>query len=197
MDRGRRHDDNRLGDLSHSGGAWVAHASGSDSRDWPDRIAHLLVAVGSSMIRMGEAEFAAHQKRVRGEIQGVVDMLKEPVEKVSKMLNRKTVIDGIAFDSKKEAQRYCELQFLEKTKRISELQCQVKFVIEVAGQVVCSYHADFVYLDAEGKKVVEDVKPTFANGKAAMAYRKTHPYRMFALKKKLMAAVHGIAVVEV
>lgn len=36
--------------------------------------------------------------------------------------NRKTVIDGITFDSAKEARRYMELKLLERAGEISNLQ---------------------------------------------------------------------------
>ena len=41
--------------------------------------------------------------------------------------NRKAVIDGITFDSKKEAQRYTELKLLEKAGKITGLQLQREF----------------------------------------------------------------------
>ncbi len=41
--------------------------------------------------------------------------------------NRKVVVDGITFDSKKEAQRYTELKLLEKTGKITGLQLQREF----------------------------------------------------------------------
>ena len=44
-----------------------------------------------------------------------------------KYQNHKTVIDGIAFDSKLEANRYAELKVLEKAGIISQLQLQPSF----------------------------------------------------------------------
>ena len=46
---------------------------------------------------------------------------------MAKYNNIKTVIDGIIFDSKKEAKRYSELKLLEKAGLIGSLQLQVKF----------------------------------------------------------------------
>jgi len=77
--------------------------------------------------------------------------------------NVKTVIDGIKFDSKKEAKRYTELQLLAHQNLISDLRLQVPFVL--APSVVIGgrkkpairYIADFVYYD-KGKQVIEDVK---------------------------------------
>ena len=67
--------------------------------------------------------------------------------------NRKTQIENIVFDSKKEAQRYCELKLLEKKGEISQLQRQVPFEL-IPAEVGADkkklrsivYIADFVYL---------------------------------------------------
>ena len=95
--------------------------------------------------------------------------------------NRKITIDGITFDSIKEGKRYRELKLLEKAGKISALRRQVKFELIPAqyeisadrytrgakkglykrGKLLereCAYIADFVYIDADGKKVVEDTK---------------------------------------
>lgn len=108
----------------------------------------------------------------------------------SKYKAKKTEVDGIVFDSKKEAKRYQELILLERAGVISDLQRQVKFILipvqRINGKVVereCSYVADFVYLDEGGKKVVEDTKGV-----------KTKDY---IIKRKLMSWVHGINIKEV
>ena len=41
--------------------------------------------------------------------------------------NKKTVVDGITFDSRKEAKRYQELKLLEKAGEIKDLRRQVKY----------------------------------------------------------------------
>ena len=41
-----------------------------------------------------------------------------------KYRSKRTVIDGITFDSKKEANRYCELKLLEKSGEIKILNCK-------------------------------------------------------------------------
>ena len=109
----------------------------------------------------------------------------------SKYRAQKTVVDGITFDSKKEAERYIQLKYLEKQGAIRGLQRQVKFVL-IPKQVdkrtkktlerELSYYADFVYY-MHGEKIVEDVKGV-----------KTDVYK---LKRKLMLWVHGIQITEV
>jgi hypothetical protein len=78
------------------------------------------------------------------------------------------------------------LRLLESQGAITNLRRQVPFELKVAGKLICRYKADFVY-DEKGKQVVEDVKGQTAGS----------PYRLFTLKKKLMAALHGIDVQEV
>lgn len=106
---------------------------------------------------------------------------------MSKYNNIKTKVDGIMFDSKKEAARYGVLKLLEKKKKIFNLKLQPKFPIAVNGEKICTYIADFSYSDmvpnGAGYDVVEDVKGV-----------KTAIYR---LKKKLVKAVYGIDIQEV
>lgn len=101
---------------------------------------------------------------------------------------RKVTVDGITFDSVKEADRYGELQVLEKAGKISGLERQKRFVLIPAqrgdGKIVeraCTYTADFCYWE-NGEHVVEDCKGV-----------KTEVYR---IKKKLMLFVHGIRIRE-
>lgn len=97
---------------------------------------------------------------------------------------RRTEVDGIKFDSKAEAERYGVLKIFEQAGAISDLKIHPRYPIEVNGERVCIYVADFAYRDVcRGTTVVEDVKGTRTAA--------------FILKKKLMWAVHGIEVREV
>jgi len=102
----------------------------------------------------------------------------------------KTKVDGITFDSRKEAARYLHLKLLQKAGKISDLRCQYPFKIIIDGMHVCTYKADFVYADVTTEKThgmrvitVEDVKGV-----------KTAIYR---LKKKLVKAVYRLDIMEV
>jgi hypothetical protein len=84
---------------------------------------------------------------------------------MSKYHSKKVVVDGITFDSKKEANRYCELKLLERAGKIKDLSLQHQFVLQPPfrknGKSIreITYIADFVYFDLEQmKNVVEDVK---------------------------------------
>lgn len=105
--------------------------------------------------------------------------------------NRKTIVNGHTFDSKKEANRYSELLLLERAGAIHDLRTQVKYVLipsqrsKETGKVVereCSYKADFVYTEG-GETVVEDVK----------GYRT----KEYIIKRKLMLHVYGIRIREI
>lgn len=105
---------------------------------------------------------------------------------MSKYLNKKTEIDGITFASKKEAKRYEELKWLQKAKKIEDLQLQKVFELQKGFEDKKSkekirpitYVCDFFYYDKEkGWYVVEDVKGV-----------KTEVYR---LKKKMFLNKYG------
>ena len=103
--------------------------------------------------------------------------------------NKKVVVDGETFDSKKEAARYKELKLLQKAGLIKDLQRQVKFNLIPTqrgsdGKIAeysCNYYADFVYIK-DGEMVVEDCKGF-----------KTAEYN---IKRKLMRYLKGIEVLE-
>lgn len=80
-----------------------------------------------------------------------------------KYLSKKTTIDGITFDSKKEGLHYVELKKLEKQGKISNLELQPSFLLQEGfkrdGKKYrpITYIADFRYIE-NGKVIVEDVK---------------------------------------
>ena len=108
--------------------------------------------------------------------------------KGNKFHNVRTEIDGITFDSKREAKRYMVLTMLELAGEIRNLKLQPEYVLEVNGVKICKYVADFAYQerrrDGSWLSVVEDVKSPAT---------RTAVYRV---KKKLMLAIHEIEVRE-
>lgn len=104
--------------------------------------------------------------------------------KGSKYGNARVEHDGHKFASRKERDRYVELKLMQRQGLISDLVLQPRFPLTVAGFKVCTYVADFQYLDVWADvTVVEDVK----------GY-KTDVYR---LKAKLFHAIKGFPVREV
>jgi hypothetical protein len=94
------------------------------------------------------------------------------------------VIDGVRFDSRKEAARWGELVLLQRAGRIGCLRRQVRIPIRVNGVTVCRYVADAVYLE-DGRRVVEDTKSEI-----------TRRLPVYRLKRKLLAALYGIEIRE-
>ena len=82
---------------------------------------------------------------------------------MNKYYNKKTTINGIQFDSKKEASRYYELWLLEKSGYIDNLKLQPKFLLQPSfkknGKTYrkIEYIADFMYFQ-DGKIIIEDTK---------------------------------------
>lgn len=77
----------------------------------------------------------------------------------NKYKNKKVEIDGLKFDSKKEANRWNELLVMQKNEEISDLQRQVRIELipKQKDERACYYIADFVYIQND-KKIVEDTK---------------------------------------
>lgn len=101
---------------------------------------------------------------------------------------KKTIVDGITFDSAAEARRYAQLKLLEKCRAISDLTRQVPFefrfddgrTINTPSGRVMKYVADFAYTDKRGVRHIEDVKGVMTE--------------LSALKIKLTEALYGIRV---
>ena len=104
--------------------------------------------------------------------------------------NKKTEVDGIVFDSRKEAMRWHELRLMERAGLISDLKRQVVFCLipnlkDDSGKIIeraVKYVADFCYIQ-NGMAVVEDVKGIRT--------------REYVLKRKMMLYFHGIRVKEI
>lgn len=115
--------------------------------------------------------------------------------------NRKIEVNGITFDSVKEANRYRELLLLERAGTIQNLELQKKFVLIPAqreftneidkkgnfkkGKLLereCAYIADFCYIE-NNRYVVEDTK----------GFRT----KDYIIKRKLMLKEYGIRITEI
>ena len=96
----------------------------------------------------------------------------------------KTEVDGIMFDSKREASRYQELRILEQAGEIANLRLQVPYILFPKNEHgrALKYIADFVYNDDTGALVVEDAKG--------------HSTDVYKIKRRLMAELKGIEIKE-
>ena len=118
----------------------------------------------SRMLRMTEAQLARR--------------------KPSKYRNVKKTVDGIAFDSTKEARIYQDLKIREHAGEIADLKLQPKIVCQANGVHICDYKADFLYFDRK----LDEYVWLDAKGFRTPVYR---------LKRKIVLALTGIAITEV
>ena len=91
------------------------------------------------------------------------------------------VVAGIRFASKREAACYQQLKHLQNIGDITDLQLQVPFTMKVNGKVICRFIADFTFR---------------CNGRYRVADAKGFRTPVYKIKKKLMAACHGIEIEE-
>ena len=119
----------------------------------------------------------------------------------SKYHAHKVTVDGITFDSKKEARRWSELKLMASAGIITDLRRQVTFTLippqdirdrktgkHLRTERAIKYRADFMYTDcSDVRTIVEDVK----------GYKGGQAYTIFKIKKKLMLYLYGIEVDEV
>lgn len=106
---------------------------------------------------------------------------------INKYRNIKTSVNGITFDSKKEAGRYTELLLLKGQGAIKDLELQPSFDLIVNDKKIATYKADFKYFDVGRYEwVIEDVKSPIT---------KTPVYR---LKKKILEnQVNPVIITEI
>lgn len=131
------------------------------------------------MTRWSEKQY----RRFANEIDSIADEIN------SKYGAKRTEVDGITFDSKKESERYRELKILERANEIYDLEIQPRFELqegyEINGRRVrkIEYVADFSYRDAKTRElVVEDAKG--------------HRTDVYKIKKKLFEHKYGIEILE-
>lgn len=127
----------------------------------------------------------------------------KPEKARSKYGNTRREVDGVVYDSIREANRVSLLKALERAGVIRDLVLQRSFPLVAVNRVtgvevtVGAYlsDADYIVVDpirapVKGRKagdwIVEDVKSEATAGNA-----------VYRLKKKLVAAIHGVEVVEV
>lgn len=125
---------------------------------------------------------------------------------MNKYRNKKVVVDGMVFDSRKELRRWQELLTLQRQGLISNLQRQFEFELipnqydveerysektgkrlqdkqKLVERKVC-YVADFAYRE-NGKLVVEDTKSPATRTKD------------YIIKRKLLLYIFGIKIKEI
>jgi len=98
----------------------------------------------------------------------------------NKYHNNKPIIDGIKFDSKKEAEYYCELKLRKKGNDIIDFELQPEFILQEGfrrdGKAIraIKYRADFRIIHKDFSVEIVDVKGVIT--------------KEYAIKKKLLLA---------
>ena len=119
----------------------------------------------TGMLRLSVAEFKARALKKRPRIKNV----------------KRKVVNGIEFDSTREARRYQDLMLMQQAGEIARLRRQVRYPILINGHFICDWLADFTYTQ-RGVECVEDSKGW-----------KTDVYK---LKKKMVEAYYGLRILE-
>jgi len=105
----------------------------------------------------------------------------------SKMGNKKETVDGMIFDSKKEAEYYRQLKLRLRSKDIKTFARQVPFVLnEADGTKPVILIIDFVVWENDGTVHIQDIK--------ASEYFKTDVYKV---KKRLFESQSGLRIEEI
>lgn len=114
--------------------------------------------------------------------------------KRSRYGSHKTIVDGITFDSRKEANYYSQLKILKRTGQVKDFQIHPKYIIidsykcPLTGRKIpaTTYSADFLVTYPDGREEVIDIK--------SKATAKKDAYR---IKKKAFEQRYGIGIHEI
>jgi len=109
---------------------------------------------------------------------------------INKYGNKKTVIDGITFDSKKEAKRYGELKMLKKAGRILDFTMQPEFPY-----ITTHYHpTEAMSTYTVKRKYIADFAVTYPDYSVEIEDVKGFSTAEFKRKKKIVEAIYGIKI---
>ena len=112
---------------------------------------------------------------------------------MSKFFSKKVEVDGIMFDSKKEANFYLKLKDLEKKGIIKKLELQKEYILQDKFKInnktrrEITYKCDFAYITSEdGKYHVVDIKSPY-----------TAKDKVYRIKKKLFEKKYNMELEEI
>ena len=91
--------------------------------------------------------------------------------------NKKPIVDGIKFDSKKEAKFYQNLKLLKAAGEVKTFELQPKFVL---------LEKDKDRVTGRGIKYIADFKITYSDGSVEVVDVKGYKTQVYKLKKKLL-----------
>lgn len=102
---------------------------------------------------------------------------------MNKLNARKVEVDGITFDSRKEAKHYLFLKERVKAGEITGLRVHPRYSLVIDGKKICGFWPDFEFVE-DGVRKVQDVK----------GMKFGVPFQLFRVKAKLFEALYGITV---
>ena len=114
------------------------------------------------MARWTEEQYQEFAKKKKG--LPVKPQSKRKSKRKSKYNNQKTIVDGIKFDSKKEAEYYCQLKLLKQAGEIKDYRLQPRYELQPAFEKnskkyrAITYIADFAIINNDGTTEVVDIK---------------------------------------
>jgi len=91
---------------------------------------------------------------------------------------RKTIVDGITFDSRKEANYYCELKLLRRGGQVRSIECQVPFELVPGFRYKKKYIRPITY--------VADFRVEYSDGHVEIVDVKGYKTKEYLLKKKML-----------
>lgn len=100
--------------------------------------------------------------------------------------NKHTEVDGIRFDSKKEAEYYGKLKLRVRIGQLLKFDRQVAYQLIVNGQKITEYRADFVLYHPDGTVTVVDVKSEATEGLATFRIKKALMWAILAIKIQIV-----------
>lgn len=113
---------------------------------------------------------------------------KETKPKGSKMRNEITSVDGMRFDSKKEAEFYNQLKLRLRARDIKAFARQVPFILNEAehGNRPVMLKVDFVVWELDGRVRIIDIKPA-----------ENFLTKEYKTKKRLFESMSGLKIEEI
>jgi hypothetical protein len=110
-----------------------------------------------------------------------IDIPEDLERTVRKYYNKKPVVDGITFDSQKEANYYCELKIKKRAGKIKDFELQPEFLLQEG------------FRDKSGKwhrpiKYRADFKIKYPDNREEIIDTKGHKTGIYRIKKKLLLA---------
>lgn len=116
-----------------------------------------------------------------------------PVKK-SKYHNAKTIIDGITFDSKKEAAYYNTLKLLKRAGEVTQIDLQPEFPYNMYCTVPGINDGNRVF--AKQYKYIADFRVTYKDGRVEIIDVKGVKTSIYRQKKKIVEAIYNVKIIE-